>query len=144
MSARAAGIGHQGNIYCELGTTWFLMLRRPIEAAHIMGKLLKQFGPSRILWGTDSTWYGSPQSLIDAFRAFTIPARMQEEFGYPALTPEIKDMILSRNAAALYGIDVDDVARRLSGMSPNWTARAAPALYAALDASRIGRVVPLS
>lgn len=33
--------------------------------------LLKQFGPSRILWGTDSTWYGSPQSLIDAFRAFT-------------------------------------------------------------------------
>jgi hypothetical protein len=53
-------------------------------------------------------------------------------------------MILSRNAAALYGIDIDDVARRLSGMSPNWTARAAPALYAALDASRIGRPLELS
>lgn len=144
MSARAAGIGHDGNIYCELGTTWFMMLRRPIEAAHIMGKLLKQFGPCRILWGTDSTWYGSPQSLIDAFRAFTIPASMQEKFGYPALTPEVKDMILSRNAAALYRIDVDDVARRLSGMSPNWTARAAPALYAALEAGRIGRPVPRS
>lgn len=139
MSARAAGIGHGGNIYCELGSTWFMILRRPIEAAHIMGKLLKQFGPERILWGTDSTWYGSPQSLIDAFRAFIIPEDMQEQFDYPALTPEMKDMILSRNAAALYGIDIDDVARRLSGMSPNWTARAAPALYAALDASRIGR-----
>jgi len=144
MSARAAGIGHGGNIYCELGSTWFMMLRRPIEAAHIMGKLLIQFGPERILWGTDSTWYGSPQSLIDAFRAFVIPEDMQERFGYPALTPETKDMILSRNAAALYGIDIDDVARRLSGMSPNWTARAAPALYAALDASRIGRPLELS
>jgi predicted TIM-barrel fold metal-dependent hydrolase len=144
MSARAAGIGHEGNIYCELGSTWFMMLRRPVEAAHIMGKLLKQFGPRRILWGTDSTWYGSPQSLIDAFRAFTIPENMQERFGYPALTPEIKDMILSRNAAALYRIDIDDVASRLSGMSPNWTARAAPALYAALDASRVGRPVSLS
>jgi hypothetical protein len=139
MSARAAGIGHDGNIYCELGSTWFMMLRRPVEAAHIMGKLLRQFGPRRVLWGTDSTWYGSPQSLIDAFRAFIIPEDMQQKFGYPALTPEIKDMILSRNAAALYQIDVGDVARRLSGVSPNWTARAAPALYAALDASRIGR-----
>jgi predicted TIM-barrel fold metal-dependent hydrolase len=143
MSAREAGIGNNGNIYCELGSTWFMILRRPVEAAHIMGKLLKQFGPQRILWGTDSTWYGSPQSLIDAFRAFTIPDRMQEEFGYPALTPEIKDKILSANAAALYGIDIEDVASRLAGMSRNWTARAAPALYAALDASRIGAPVRL-
>ena len=67
---------------------------------------------------------------------------MQAEFGYPALTDDIKDRILSGNAAALYGIDVADVAERLAGMSPNWTARAAPALYAALDASRIGKGVP--
>jgi predicted TIM-barrel fold metal-dependent hydrolase len=138
LSARQAGIGHDGNIYAELGSTWFLMLRRPFEAAHVMGKLLKQFGPNRILWGTDSTWYGSPQSLIDAFRAFTIPKWMQDKFGYPALTDDIKDRILGRNAAALYGIDIEDVAARLSGMSPAWTARAAPALYAALDAARVG------
>jgi uncharacterized protein len=144
MSARAAGIGHDGNIYCELGSTWFMMLRRPVEAAHIMGKLLNQFGPRRILWGTDSTWYGSPQSLIDAFRAFVIPEDMQEKFGYAALTPEIKDMILSGNAAALYHIDTGYVASRLSGMSPDWTARAAPALYAALDASRVGRPVTVA
>jgi hypothetical protein len=53
-------------------------------------------------------------------------------------------MILSGNAAALYRIDIDYVASRLSGMSPDWTARAAPALYAALDASRIGRPVPVA
>ena len=32
---------------------------------------------------------------------------MQEEFGYPALTPAIKDRILAHNAAAVYGVDLD-------------------------------------
>src|SRR5207237_2414345 len=86
-----AGIGPDGNVYAELGSTWFLILRRPREAAHVLGKLLVALGPDRILWGTDSTWYGSPQPLIDAFRAFTIPESMQVEFGYPGLTPETKD-----------------------------------------------------
>ena len=71
-------------MYAELGSTWFLMLRRPVEAAHVLGKLLVALGPERIVWGTDSTWYGSPQPLIDAFRAFTIPERMQEELRVPA------------------------------------------------------------
>ena len=50
------------------------------------GKLLTALGPDRIMWGTDSIWYGSPQPLIDAFRAFQIPESFQEQFGYPALT----------------------------------------------------------
>ena len=82
----AAGIGPGGNVYAELGSTWFLMLRRPAEAAHVLGKLLRALGPDRILWGTDSIWYGSPQPLIDAFRAFEIPQSFQERFGYPPLT----------------------------------------------------------
>lgn len=84
-----------------------MMMRRPCEAAHIIGKLLVALGPDRVVWGTDCIWYGSPQPLIDAFRAFEIPERMQEQYGYPALTPEIKDKILCRNAAEVYGIDVD-------------------------------------
>ena len=80
-----AGIGPHGNVYAELGTTWFLMLRRPVEAAHVLGKLLVALGPERIVWGTDCAWYGSPQPLIDAFRAFVIPEAMQARFGYPAL-----------------------------------------------------------
>ena len=58
----------------------------------------RALGPERIVWGTDSTWYGSPQPLIDAFRAFRIPERMQEEYGYPPLTAETKEKILSVNA----------------------------------------------
>jgi len=103
-SVTTAGIGAADNVYAELGSTWFLMLRRPVEAAHVLGKLLVALGPERIVWGTDSTWYGSPQPLIDAFRAFEIPARMQAEFGYPPLTADTKTRILSTNAQTLYGI----------------------------------------
>jgi len=97
-----AGIRPGANVYAELGTTWFLMLRRPVEAAHVLGKLLVVLGPERVVWGTDSAWYGSPQPLIDAFRAFEIPERMQEDFGYPALTRAAKERILSANAQELY------------------------------------------
>jgi len=103
-SVEGAGIGAGDNVYAELGSTWFLMLRRLVEAAHVLGKLLVALGPERIVWGTDSTWYGSPQPLIDAFRAFEIPDRMQGEFGYPPLTAATKTRMLSSNAQTLYGI----------------------------------------
>jgi hypothetical protein len=100
-----ATVAPGANVWAELGSTWFLMLRRPHEAAHVLGKLLLAVGEDRILWGTDSIWYGPPQPLIDAFRAFTIPERMQAEFGYPALTPDAKEKILSANAAGLYRVE---------------------------------------
>ena len=118
-SLRGAGVLPGANVYGEIGSTWFLVARRPEEAAHVLGTLLRCVGEDRILWGTDSIWYGSPQSLIDAFRAFMIPERMQEEFGYPALTDRAKDKILSTNAAALYGVDLDSV-RRPETASSDW------------------------
>jgi predicted TIM-barrel fold metal-dependent hydrolase len=119
VSLRGAGVPPGANVYGELGSTWFLVARRPEEAAHVLGTLLRCVGEDRILWGTDSIWYGSPQSLIDAFRAFTIPERMQEEFGYPPLTDGAKDKILSTNAAGLYGVDLDAV-RRPETATSDW------------------------
>jgi predicted TIM-barrel fold metal-dependent hydrolase len=103
-SLRDAGIGPGGNVYAELGSTWFNLSRDLDSAGHVLGKLLTHLGPKRILWGTDSIWYGSPQGQIDAFRAFEITPEAQERFGYRALTPEMKDLILGGNAARLYGV----------------------------------------
>jgi uncharacterized protein len=99
------GIGPGGNVYAELGSTWFLSMRDPDQAAHVLGKLLRALGPERVLWGTDSIWYGSPQAQLDAFRTFEITPEYQDRFGYPALTLDIKRRILGRNAATLYGVD---------------------------------------
>jgi hypothetical protein len=103
-SLDAAGIGADGNVYAELGSTWFNLTRSLDDAAHVLGKLLVHLGPERILWGTDSIWYGSPQGQIDAFRAFGISDEFQERFGYPQLTDESKRLILGANAARLYGL----------------------------------------
>jgi predicted TIM-barrel fold metal-dependent hydrolase len=131
QSVERAGIGPGGNVYAELGSTWFLMLRRPLEAAHVLGKLLAALGPERILWGTDSIWYGSPQPLIDAFRAFEIPEDIRERYGYPALDRAAKERILSRNARALYGID-DASAQGAAAGGPAWVANGAVELRRAL------------
>ena len=98
------GIGAGGNVYAELGSTWRTVMGSPDEAAHVLGKLLAAFGPERILWGTDSIWYGSPQDQIAAFRNFEITEAFQEQFGYPALTPDVKARILGQNAVELFGI----------------------------------------
>ena len=115
-SLGAAGLGPGDNVYAELGSTWFCLIRRPEEAAHVLGKLLVALGEDRVLWGTDSIWYGPPQPAIDAFRAFQIPEELRERHGYPELTPAIKAKILGANAARVYGIDLDAVrAQREAG-----------------------------
>ncbi len=104
------------NVYAEIGSTWYLALRRPEEAAHILGKLIQGVGEDRVLWGTDSIWYGSPQSLIDAFWSFQIPERLQVEHGYSPLTTAVKEKILWRNAAGLYGVAPEVLAAARSPM----------------------------
>jgi hypothetical protein len=72
------------NIYAEIGTTWASsVVTFPTVAAHIMGQLMKFMGPDRILFGSDSVWYGSPQWQIDAFWRFQIPEQMRKQYGYP-------------------------------------------------------------
>jgi predicted TIM-barrel fold metal-dependent hydrolase len=134
-SLAAASVAPGANVYAELGSTWYLMLRRPVEAAHVLGKLLVAVGPDRIVWGTDSIWYGSPQPLIDAFRAFEIPARMQEEFGYPPLTTDTKAKILGVNARAVYGITDEHLARATADRDRSWVEALRPGIAAAVAAA---------
>lgn len=119
-SLERSGVGPGRNVYAELGSTWFGLLRRPDEAAHVLGKLLLGVGEDNVLWGTDAIWYGPSQVAIDAFRAFQIPLSYQQEFGYPELTPARKAKILGRNAAAVYGIDLAAAGRRARNDDLAW------------------------
>ena len=104
-SVERAGGGPDGNVYAELGSTWRTVMGDPDQAAHVVGKLLAHFGEDRVVWGTDSIWYGSPQDQIEAFRAFQITDEFQERFGYPTLTPELKAKVLGLTSARLYGVE---------------------------------------
>lgn len=104
-SVEDAGLGPNSNVYAELGGTWWFIMRDPTAAAHVIGKLLKHIGEDRVVWGTDSIWFGTPQDQIQAMRTFQISEELQEKHGYPALTPEIKAKIFGLSSAALYGVE---------------------------------------
>ena len=104
-SMQREGIGPNQNVYAELGTSWWFVMRYPDQAAHFLGKLLKYVGQDNVLWGTDCLFYGSPQPMIQAMRAFQISPEFQERYGYPKLTPELKAKILGLNGAALYDVE---------------------------------------
>ncbi len=97
------------NCYAEIGTTWASsVVTFPTVAAHIMGQLMKFMGEDRIVFGSDSVWYGSPQWQIEALWRFQIPEQMRERYGYPELTPSAKRKILGLTSARLYGIQAVD------------------------------------
>jgi hypothetical protein len=109
-SLRDNGIKPNGNVYAELGTTWQYVSTNPVSgalnsAAHVIGKLLKYVGEDNVVWGTDSIWYGSPQSQLESFLQFQISEQFQDMYGYPALTMDLKRKILGLNAARAYGVD---------------------------------------
>lgn len=129
-SLQEAGIAPGSNVYAELGTTWYCLVKRPLEAAHVLGKLLNAVGPDNVLWGTDAIWYGPTQAAVDTFRAFQIPTWMQEEYGYPELTPDLKAKILGLNASKVYDIDIDTARSNMGSDDVAW-ARAAMDEYRA-------------
>jgi hypothetical protein len=103
-SMERAGVGPNENVYGEIGSSWWYVMRYPDQAAHLLGKLLRYVGQDNVLWGTDCLFYGSPQPMIQAMRAFQISPEFQERYGYPKLTRELKAKILGLNGAALYGV----------------------------------------
>lgn len=93
------------NVFAEMGSAWSQVLSDTNQAQHYIGKLLKYLGPDNIVWGTDCILSGSPQSQIEAFKAFQITEQYQEMFGYPALTDDMKRKIFGLNAAKIYHVD---------------------------------------
>jgi hypothetical protein len=96
------------NIYMELGSTFGqLVTTNPTACAHLLGQVIAAFGADRVLWGTDSIWYGTPQWQIEALRRFEIPETLRERHGYSPLTRPVKEQIFGQNAARLFGVDVN-------------------------------------
>ncbi|NQV79344.1 MAG: amidohydrolase family protein [Alphaproteobacteria bacterium] len=118
------GIAPNSNVYAELGSTWRILMRDPSMGAHVLGKLFTHVGQQNVLWGTDSIWYGSPQDQITAFRAFRIAEPLQEKYGYPAMTPDLRRAVFGLNGARVYGLDPAAV-RRKASLDPVGRAKAA-------------------
>lgn len=75
--------GNVPNVYAEIGATMRSVMGSPDQLAHLLGKLITHVGPQRVVWGTDSLWFGSPQPVIAALRSFELSAEAKEFYNLP-------------------------------------------------------------
>ena len=98
------------NVYGELGATFAnSCVTHPRYCAALLGTLVKGLGVDRVVWGTDSIWWGSPQWQIEAMRRLEMPEDLQKKHGLAPLGPAdglVKSTILGYNSARLYGLDL--------------------------------------
>ena len=121
--------GNVPNVYAEIGAVWASVYHDPVQASHLLGKLIYYVGPKRVVWGTDSLWFGSPQTVIGAMRTFKMGKKIADSYHLPYgldgwvedptkkapnLASTIRNAILGRNAAHVYRIDPEKTLHAIS------------------------------
>ena len=114
--------GNVPNVYAEIGSAWSSVFGDLEAAGHMLLKLIYYVGPKRVVWGTDSLWFGSPQTVIAALRAYRPSQKMRDKYRLPygldgdvnnplvkAKSPKrtIRNAIFGRNAAVPYRMNPD-------------------------------------
>jgi predicted TIM-barrel fold metal-dependent hydrolase len=98
-------MGHP-NVY--LGLTLLLpwSLGAPKKFARILGEALRFAGPDRIIWGTDCPGFSFQVKFsVLGMREFQFSQELQEDYGYPEITEEIRRKLFGENLGRLLGID---------------------------------------
>jgi uncharacterized protein len=105
------------NVYGEIGSTFAsTAVTNPRFCAAFLGQLVNGLGSERVVWGTDSVWYGSPQWQIEALRRLEIPEDMMKKQGWKtalgAADGTVKNNIFGANSARIYKLDTKKIAHQ--------------------------------
>jgi uncharacterized protein len=101
------------NVSLVLSGTMHLPVIAPWEFKMYMGRILRDVGSQRILWGSECPLLGNPQPMIDWFWTMQIDEELQDKYGFPAITETDKRRILGENQARMFGIDIASKKREL-------------------------------
>ncbi|HLY04754.1 MAG TPA: hypothetical protein VKR31_03305 [Rhizomicrobium sp.] len=97
------------NVYADIGASFAACcVTEPNTAAAMLGILVRGMGHERVIWGTDSIWFGSPQWQIEALRRMEIPDDMCRRHGFLPLGPAggaVKSAILGANGGRLHDLE---------------------------------------
>ncbi len=95
------------NVVLVLSGTMHLPVIAPWEFKMYLGRLLRDVGSDRILWGSECPLFGNPQPIIEWFWNMQIDEELQDRYGFPQITDEDKRKILGENQARLFDVDID-------------------------------------
>ncbi len=104
------------NVYLALSGNLHMLLVAPRAVQETMGRLLRDVGAHKLLWGSEAPVLGCPQPILKEFMALQIPDDLRCNYGYPQITREDKAMILGKNMARLTGVDIE---AKQTELSPN-------------------------
>jgi predicted TIM-barrel fold metal-dependent hydrolase len=104
-----------GNIVLILPLLFNQYFVQPTPMLHRLGEALLHVGPDRLCYGTDAFLWPKVQLYIDLLSKMEIPERLQDEYGYPPLTDEVKRKILGENFASVLGINIRERYDRVAG-----------------------------
>ncbi len=98
------------NVFADVGGAFALTTTtNPRYCAGLMATLVNGLGADRVLWGTDSVWFGSPQWQIEALRRIEVPEDLRKKFGWAPLGAAdglTKSAIFGYNTARLYKLNL--------------------------------------
>jgi len=100
------------NVVLVLSGTMHLQVVAPWEFNNYLGRLLRDVGSDRLLWGSEAPLFGNPQPIIEKFWNLQIEPELQSRYGYPEITEDDKRKILGENGARLFGVDIHKAIRR--------------------------------
>jgi hypothetical protein len=78
-----------------------------------LGEALLYVGSDRICYGSEAFIWPHVQTYIDTLANLEMPEELQDRYGYPEITREIKENILGKAFARGMGIDLDAKKREL-------------------------------
>ena len=94
-------VGRQGevewlpNVAINLEGGSGYLVNAPRKFAEIIGTLMFWGGANRLIWPTGYIAL-HPRAFVEAFWRFKMPKDLMEDYGFPPLTPDVKQATLSR------------------------------------------------
>ncbi|WP_050625947.1 amidohydrolase family protein [Bradyrhizobium viridifuturi] len=94
------------NVYLALSGTMHLPFVAPWDFKMYMGRLLRDVGSDRLLWGSEAPLTGNPRPAIEWFWNMQIDEELQDRHGFPQISEMDKRQILGLNQARLFEVEV--------------------------------------
>jgi uncharacterized protein len=92
------------NLYLSMSGIIGWFARAPYRGYHVIGEALEWAGPEKLVMGLDLP-FDETKRVVDWVRNLEMPEELQEKWGYPAITHEIRANILGKTLAKLAKIE---------------------------------------
>ena len=96
--------GKHMNLYLSLSGIIGWFERAPYRGYHMIGEALQWAGPDKIVMGLDLP-FDDMSRVVDYVRKLEMPEELQEKWGYPAITDEMRAKFLGLTLAKLAKIE---------------------------------------